>query len=673
MSDELLINTESETTNYVVPNYGDVRYLLQKCWADYTNAGGCKTWLPVDGFEHRFFWIGFVSTNNYGGVILTAEYDPGSFTLDKQNKTISVNIRFKLDLPRKNEAFLDYRNTPSKDNNGQYCYNEIAKNIGKVDENNEWIVNDQWDSFYMLLNPEQEDPNTTRQLIGLKTRYTATPGSQVPSTKTDVIYNKDGTTTTVTWYNAYKTVTENSIEATDKEFYNALKNDGEEIVKHAWPYFSVKHTGKNSSGLVTEDLKEPFILKLTKGIEDEYFTIPPFWIMNWGGYVNNTDATWAYKVFDFNFNASAEHERGTYGNSTNEWIKDSNEENYNANYKKFYGTWPWHGGIAQSLCYRGGIEKCEVKIEPDKTVAVNSTLDNGLVFITDNYNNSYNIDASNTSTDPEFTNFANPVILDMLQYSPDSAANNQYFSIPEGFSKHIDFSNNINDNKDFRTVIVNRRIQRLNDAEPTTYTISTGISQFIAPYWSDTTVKPTLVYTKSRPTNREVLIYRWPVAKNTNTPSEICGYEVLLIHKYSGGYDEINKIIKGKPSNSWINAQINAKRKRATRNVAEVVSITINPNKDRITDTTDITTNIVVSPKDTLQLKVRAYTLDNDVKKYLSEEIISDEVEIQNSGIVHIRVGDSWVEGIVHVRKNNAWIEAESVHVYKSKNWIESE
>lgn len=180
--------------------------------------------------------------------------------------------------------------------------------------------------------------------------------------------------------------------------------------------------------------------------------------------------------------------------------------------------------------------------------------------------------------------------------------------------------------------------------------------------------KPVLKYNKSRLTIKESWKYQWAEATSTNTTtSPVLGYRLIL---YKNGESVCIKNASGQ--------ELSTLSKKGTwywdSNYKEngVPTVNIHPSLYGF------------KPGDTIKLAIKAFTrygkggannkgavlLNNDSSSGWTG---SDLLTIQNSGVMRIRVGNTWKEGQVHVRVGNSWVEAESVKIKTANGWKESE
>jgi hypothetical protein len=111
---------------------------------------------------------------------------------------------------------------------------------------------------------------------------------------------------------------------------------------------------------------------------------------------------------------------------------------------------------------------------------------------------------------------------------------------------------------------------------------------------------------------------------------------------------------------------------------------TIIKNSSNKSDWVDIpSTNCYVSfnpvtlgfvPGHKVKIMIWGYSEDgtsSKTKKY-SAEMVSDERTVQNSGVVRIKVGNSWKEGVVWIKTGGSWKEASVVYANVNGAWKES-
>ena len=193
---------------------------------------------------------------------------------------------------------------------------------------------------------------------------------------------------------------------------------------------------------------------------------------------------------------------------------------------------------------------------------------------------------------------------------------------------------------------------KYNTAKSSTHTLS--IPNYKAPGNPGT---PTISYTKNRLTIKENWVFSWTAATKTNTSSPVKGYRIRL---YKNGV----KI----PIKSSTGETLSELRSGTTDDWlwdVNLTTITINPVLHDF------------KAGDTVQVGVFAYTENGKSAKLWSgggtTAAVSPVYTVQNSGVMRVRVGNTWKEGQVHVRVGNSWIEAESVKIKTANGWKESE
>lgn len=210
------------------------------------------------------------------------------------------------------------------------------------------------------------------------------------------------------------------------------------------------------------------------------------------------------------------------------------------------------------------------------------------------------------------------------------------------------------------------------DAPAATYA---DIRQYVAP---PTPTSATLTTDKSRVTMRGTWTFSWPKVEGTNSSSPVVGYRIRAKRTRQG--TEINLPI--------INSRSTGTTDYSKDNYCFDTDDTGYPfiaDKCRYyTDDTKCYFEIypeqfsdLVQPGDYIGLRVHAYTRKG--KNNTGAQIFSADwaktidTEVNNAGIVHVKVGNEWKEGQVWVKANGSWHEAETVNVKTANGWKESQ
>lgn len=186
----------------------------------------------------------------------------------------------------------------------------------------------------------------------------------------------------------------------------------------------------------------------------------------------------------------------------------------------------------------------------------------------------------------------------------------------------------------------------------------TAITYYVAP---GNPGKPVISYTKSRLTIKEPWTFSWTAAKPGNSYSHnaVKGYRIRLYK------NDINIPIFNSSGGQ----------------LSVLSGIT---DGDYIYDSESTTTSITIDPTkhgfavgDIVELGIYAYS-KNGIGGLLfsgnnTNEQISNASEVQNAGIMRIKISDAWKEGQVWLKVNNAWQEAETINVKTATGWMESQ
>jgi hypothetical protein len=176
--------------------------------------------------------------------------------------------------------------------------------------------------------------------------------------------------------------------------------------------------------------------------------------------------------------------------------------------------------------------------------------------------------------------------------------------------------------------------------------------------------KPVVYYNKNKLTNRENWTVSWSAAKAANDNSPIKGYRFRIYKKAAGAtkfttikiYDTAGKLLsKDMGTDSGVIDH------RYYYDVASL-SMIIDPVKHGIV------------PGDTIKIGLYAYAKNGvGTQLFTASQTFSDELVVQNAGIVNIKINNSWHEGQVYVKAGGVWHEAETVNVKTAAGWRESQ
>lgn len=165
-----------------------------------------------------------------------------------------------------------------------------------------------------------------------------------------------------------------------------------------------------------------------------------------------------------------------------------------------------------------------------------------------------------------------------------------------------------------------------------------------------------ITYSKSRLTIKEPWTISWTAATATNSNSPVKGYRIRI---YKNGttipiYNNAGTLISTDIP-SW-----GADRYYYDSD-STGTTFTFYPDKNNI------------APGDIIKIGIHAYTKNGQNTQLFSTFAQSDSTyNVQNAGIVRVKVNGTWKEGQVWVKVNNAWKEATSVHTKVNGSWKES-
>ena len=151
-----------------------------------------------------------------------------------------------------------------------------------------------------------------------------------------------------------------------------------------------------------------------------------------------------------------------------------------------------------------------------------------------------------------------------------------------------------------------------------------------------------------RATVKKDWVFSWAKAIAANSSSAIKGYRMYL-YKNGTCIKICDKDGNARATDTWY-----------YDSESTTPTITIYPSSN----------NLKVN--DVVQLKICAYTKNGLETKLLGEYVASDEITIQNAGIVYVKIDGEWREGQVYVKISGNWKEAESISVKISGTWKEA-
>lgn len=269
----------------------------------------------------------------------------------------------------------------------------------------------------------------------------------------------------------------------------------------------------------------------------------------------------------------------------------------------------------------------------------------GTVKITDNYNNTFSITG---------TQGANGTNNKATGYSIKWSYNTNYdqtVSNPNALT--------INTATDATRTVRAKITTTATKGSSSTNTGSEVIKQYVAPANPG---KPVLSYSKNRLTIKENWSYSWTAASQINSSSPVTGYRLIL---YKNGVSIAIKGSSGEVVPGALRSTAGTWYWDSNYKVNGKPTLNIYP------------AHYGFVPGDKIKLLVKAYTQNgknNDGTKMLSSTwISSDELTVQNAGVVNVKVGGAWSEGQVYVKVGGAWREAETVQTKVGGNWKESQ
>lgn len=273
-----------------------------------------------------------------------------------------------------------------------------------------------------------------------------------------------------------------------------------------------------------------------------------------------------------------------------------------------------------------------------------NNVSNGSITITDNYNNTFTINAK-----------------------PGSGENNTVKSHKVLWGYSSDYDSNTGTGNGLKSLTVSgtnlTRAVYVKSITDATYgpngvaTKSASIRQYSNP---NPPGKPKISYTKKKLTIREPWTFTWAAA--TGICSPVVGYRIRIMKDGTALTGLVsstnNTVVKGNNTNNWIDRDSSS------------CTITFDPKE------------LGFKAGDKVSVGIYSYSRygkDNDGKQlfngggHTDDQVISDVSLVENAGIMHVKVGNSWKEGQVYVKVGGTWKEAESVHTKVNGSWKESQ
>lgn len=371
----------------------------------------------------------------------------------------------------------------------------------------------------------------------------------------------------------------------------------------------------------TEDCKE---IKLTKKYTDQNFILQDYWICNNGAYTGGEP-----------FNS-----RNGPVNNPAAFVE-------------------YAGGRRSSCTQKVSTAQQEFQILGTQATSVT----NGKVTVTDNFNNSYTIEAESGGPG---TN--NAVVSSTLSY-PNSSGQTVSFDITNTTygPKTITFTPTTAN----KTKEVSASVRTVGEYNTVSTSDSENIRQYVGP---NAPTGHKLTYKKSRLTLKENWTISW-TAPSINNECPIKGYRIRLYRKRGTG--------------SWIKLPIYDSNGSMGHVTGDTTKSPTDYYWDRDGTSTSATiyteyynTDVIpnypdILPGDLVKFSVTAYTKYGEnydgAKVFKTSEAASGEYTIQNAGIARVKVNGEWKEGQVYVKANGSWHEAETVNIKTSSGWQESQ
>lgn len=220
-------------------------------------------------------------------------------------------------------------------------------------------------------------------------------------------------------------------------------------------------------------------------------------------------------------------------------------------------------------------------------------------------------------------------------------------------------------------------------AKDSSGTLGVPIKQYVGPNAAtQSSLKITYPSNRSRFTLKEDTWSLSWTAPSTNNSCPIKGYRVRLYRKRGTGPWVSLPIFR---NDGWY---LSTKDLTTSNSVtgatydiyydtdSSAVSFSLYP---KYYSTSLIEANSDIKPGDKIKFSVIAYTKygkNFDGTKLFKSgvtEVISNECEVKNAGIVQLKTSSGWKEGQVYVKTSDGWKEAESVNVKTADGWKESQ
>ena len=358
------------------------------------------------------------------------------------------------------------------------------------------------------------------------------------------------------------------------------------------------------------------IFKLTKDYSDKAFVMPPVWIINDGA--NNVMGKEEYQ------------EKVKQGKTT--WAD------------LFYKAYS-RGGFRYTL--KNSLIRIypEYKLLPETSYQA-TEIKKGNITIRDNGDNTYLVEASagSAGTNNEIKKATLTCRTDVSQKIVDCTKKSISFTdeIPSNYGRSLD-----------QFFVKAELVTEGTYGLPKYTDLGAYIKHYVSPL---APYNPVLEYHKSKLTIRENWRYHWDEAISANSCSPVIGYQIQLL---KNSKPVTGLMVERGPYN----------------NGNKVVSIPGNLN----TSFEHLAPDIYFDPaelgykaKDTVGIKVRAYTVNGVGTKLYSDYAASENLEIQNAGLVHVKVNKRWTEGQVYIKVAGHWREAETVMTKVNGHWQES-
>ena len=350
---------------------------------------------------------------------------------------------------------------------------------------------------------------------------------------------------------------------------------------------------------------------ITKKYSEEIYTIPPYWICHCGAVtpVGLDEIGVASHIINY----KTKDEQTVY--------------NYFTNSRKNYKT------VVSSVDF-------DVK-EVENAVATSIKV--GTTTIKDNGNNTFTIIATKGANGTN-NSASGPTNLKWgytSSYEQGAYTNNSTIKLA------------IDGYKDSRTIYATSTTEATYGEDKVAST-NTAVKQYFLPQPPGT---PKISYSRSRLTLKENWKFTWQAAASLNsTTSPVLGYRIKL---YKNGVTV--KGLKATVITEGYKLSVDSNLANEWIDLSNTTSIILNP----------IDFQFVAG--DNVKISVASYnTWGNGISNY-STSIESISYEVQNAGVVKVKVNNKWKEGQVWVKVGGKWREAETVKIKTANGWKESE